>query len=119
MDSEMNRPPEDGLDRPDIIRVVAENAALKEKEAKPPGNQEERRQMARRPPSLFCRHNLQDGTTGRHSPHKGPKVTQKPLSDADARPPSPEPAEPICEVDKGAVKRIFASAMTGMPDQAP
>src|SRR5439155_21215691 len=64
MEREMNRPPEDGLDRPDIIRVVPENAALKEEEAKPPGNQEERRQMPHRPPSLFCRHCLQDRRTG-------------------------------------------------------
>ena len=64
MDSEMNPPPEDSLDRPDIIRVVPENAALKEEEAKPPGDQEERRQMPHRPPSLFCRHCLQDRRTG-------------------------------------------------------
>src|SRR5438093_12352455 len=76
MDSEMNPPPEDSLDRPDIIRVVPENAALKEEEAKPPGDQEERRQMPHRPPSLFCRHHLQDRTTGGHGPHNGPELNK-------------------------------------------
>ena len=75
MDSEMNRPREDGPDCPDIIRVVPENAALEEEEAKSPGKEEERRQMPHRLPSLSCRHYLQDGTTGGHSPHKGPKLT--------------------------------------------
>src|SRR5438093_6227829 len=73
MDSEMNPPPEDSLDRPDIIRVVPENAALKEEEAKPPGDQEEHRQIPHRLPTLVCRLLLQEKKTGGHWPPNGPK----------------------------------------------